>query len=327
MRQLLLGILMCLPAGAQTDITGKWTGGQFTINFKQEGNKLSGTAGPMSSEQYPLQEAALDGDHVTFRIGAFAFDLHIEGKVIRGEAKMGDRMNPVVLERAEAIASGQPLAFEVASVKRSVPDGSHMQSSRLDPGRVTFSGATLGQLIRRAYNVKEYQVSGPDWINSDRFEITAKFPPKYGVDQVLVMLQNLLTERFKVTIRRESKEMPVYALVAGKGGLKIKETEMGQGRTEVSPGKMSASRTNMAHLADVLSTLVDRPIIDMTGLTGVFDVKMEWAPEHSPASENGSADDIYTAIQQQLGLRLEPRKAPMDMLVVERAERTPIENF
>jgi uncharacterized protein (TIGR03435 family) len=326
MKHLLLGVLLCLPLAAQTDITGKWTGSQFTIILKQEGNKLSGTAGPMSSEQYPLQDAAIDGDHVTFRVGTYAFDLHIDGKVIRGQANMGGQMNPVVLERAEASPSG-PLAFEVASVKRTPPDSPRGQSSKLDPGRVTFSGATLGQLIRRAYNVKEYQLSGPDWINTDRFEITAKFPPKYGVDQVVLMLQNLLAERFKLTIRHDTKEMPVYALVPGKGGLKIKEVEMGPGRTDVSPGKMSANRINLAHLADVLSTLVDRPIIDGTGLTGAYDIKLEWAPDHSPAAENGTAADIYTAIQQQLGLRLEPRKAPMDMLVVERADRTPTENL
>jgi uncharacterized protein (TIGR03435 family) len=326
MKRLLLGILMSLPVLAQTDISGKWTGSQFTITFKQDGVKLTGTAGPNSSQQFPLQDAVIDGDHVTFRIGTFSFDLHIDGKVIRGQANLGGTPSPVILERAEALASGQTLAFEVASVKRSPPDAQQGSQSKLDPGHVTFTGATLQALIRRAYDVKNYQISGPDWINTDRYEISAKFPAKYGVDQIVVMLQNLLADRFKLTIRRDTKEMPVYALVLGKGGLKnARETEIGPGGTSLNRGKLTATKINMARLAETLSGQVDRPVIDMTGLTAIYDLTLEWAPDQTAASENGP--DIYTALQQQLGLRLEPRKAPMEVLVVERAERSPTENL
>jgi uncharacterized protein (TIGR03435 family) len=326
MKRLLLGILMSLPVLAQTDISGKWTGSQFTITFKQDGAKLTGTAGPNSSQQFPLQDAVIDGDHVTFRIGTFSFDLHIDGKVIRGQANLGGTPSPVILERAEALASGQTLAFEVASVKRSPPDAQQGSQSKLDPGHVTFTGATLQALIRRAYDVKNYQISGPDWINTDRYEISAKFPAKYGVDQIVVMLQNLLADRFKLTIRRDTKEMPVYALVLGKGGLKnARETEIGPGGTSLNRGKLTATKINMARLAETLSGQVDRPVIDMTGLTAIYDLTLEWAPDQTAASENGP--DIYTALQQQLGLRLEPRKAPMEVLVVERAERSPTENL
>ena len=326
MKRLLLGILMSLPVLAQTDISGKWTGSQFTITFKQDGAKLTGTAGPNSSQQFPLQDAVIDGDHITFRIGTFSFDLHIDGKVIRGQANLGGTPSPVILERAEALASGQTLAFEVASVKRSPPDAQQGSQSKLDPGHVTFTGATLQALIRRAYDVKNYQISGPDWINTDRYEISAKFPAKYGVDQIVVMLQNLLADRFKLTIRRDTKEMPVYALVLGKGGLKnARETEIGPGGTSLNRGKLTATKINMARLAETLSGQVDRPVIDMTGLTAIYDLTLEWAPDQTAASENGP--DIYTALQQQLGLRLEPRKAPMEVLVVERAERSPTENL
>jgi uncharacterized protein (TIGR03435 family) len=328
MKPLLLCLFVCLPVLAQTDITGKWTGSQFTINFKQDGAKLSGTAGPTSSQQFPLQDATIDGDHLTFRVGTYTFDLHMDGKAIRGQANMGGQPTPVILERVEALASGQTLAFEVASVKRTPADAPPGSQSKLDPGHVTFTGVTLQALIRRAYDVKGYQISGPDWINTERYEISAKFPAKYGVDQIVVMLQNLLAERFKLTIRRDTREMPVYALVLGKGGLKnAKETELGPGGISTNPGKMTATKINMARLAEALSNRVDRPVIDMTGLNGIYDLTLEWAPDQTATSDNGPTADIYTALQQQLGLRLESRKAPMELLVVERAERTPTENL
>ncbi|HWC95916.1 MAG TPA: TIGR03435 family protein [Candidatus Sulfopaludibacter sp.] len=325
MRIVFLGIFACFLALAETDVTGKWAGGQFTLNLKQDGTKLTGTAGPMSSEQYPIQDGVIDGDHLTFHLGTFQFDLHIEGAGIKGQAKMGEQNVPVILERVEALQTGGPLSFEVASVKHSSAEG-RGSNMRLDPGRLTCSGVTIKALIRRAYSVQDYQISGPDWLDSERYEITAKFPVKYGVDQIVQMLQNLLAERFKLTIRREKKDMTVYGLVVGKGGLKIHEAEVGNGSTSMNRGKMNAQRINMVHLAEVLSGQVDRPIVDMTGLTGLYSMTLEWAPDANAVSENGPTADIYTAIQQQLGLKLEVRKAPIDMLV-EHAEKNPTENL
>jgi uncharacterized protein (TIGR03435 family) len=113
--------------------------------------------------------------------------------------------------------------------------------------------------------------------------------------------------------------MPVYALVIGKGGLKMKEVEMGPGSSNLSGTKLTARKITMARFAEHLSGLVDRPVVDMTGSPGVYDYDLEW-------TKDAAGPEIYTAIQQQLGLRLETRKAPVEMLVIDRAEKTPIEN-
>jgi uncharacterized protein (TIGR03435 family) len=325
MRKLLLGLAMCALAMAETGVSGKWVGGPFLFTLQQDGNKLSGTGGPGASEQYPLKNGVIEGGRATFSIGTFQFDLHLEGATIKGEVKMEGQTYPVILQRAEAAKAGGPAAFEVASVKPSPPEV-HGSTMHLDPGRLTCSGASLKELIQRAYNIKNYQISGPDWLDTERYEIAAKFPGTYGVDQVVQALQALLVERFRLTVHRESKEMAVYGLVVGKGGFKFQETEIGAGGISGYRGKLVAKKVSMARLAEFLSTRVDRPVIDMTGISGIYDFTLEWAPDGNAPADSGPTADIYTAIEQQLGLKLETRKAPVEMLVIDHAEKVPIEN-
>jgi uncharacterized protein (TIGR03435 family) len=147
------------------------------------------------------------------------------------------------------------------------------------------------------------------------------------------MLQALLMDRFKLAVHREKKDCPMYALVVGKNGPKLHEAEVGrsQSSTERSRGHLTAQRISMPTLAEALSAEVDRPVADMTGLKGAFDLTLEWAPGESQWDARVIADSavkpsIFTALQQQLGLKLEARKGPIEVLVIDHAERVPAEN-
>ncbi len=258
-----------------------------------------------------------------------------------------------ILATATVIAqtpSGTP-AFEVASVKVSAPitDGRVMVSMGGDPGRINYTGLPLRMLIARAYNVKDYQVTGLDAFAGDRYDIVATIPPDTPRDQVPLMLQNLLAERFKLKLHREQKEMPVYGLVVGKGGVKMKEVEPAPGgnrQVRIGMGKLDLPKATFANLADVLSRMLDRPVLDMSENKASYDIALEFTPDEStrggmmgmrmagpgggpgpaPDRPEGSAPNIFTAIQEQLGLKLESRKAPVEILVVDHAEKVPTEN-
>jgi uncharacterized protein (TIGR03435 family) len=163
-------------------------------------------------------------------------------------------------------------------------------------------------------------------LDTERYEVTAKFPAVTGFGEARQMLQTLLTERFQLAVRRESKEMPVYALVVGKDGFRLKETEMGAGGSSSAPGKLTATKMSLNQFAELLSGQLDRPVVDFTGIHGAYDFTLQWAPDTNANSDPGPAADIYVAIQQQLGLKLETRKAPVEMLIIEHANKAPVEN-
>lgn len=288
------------------------------------------------------------------------------------------------------------LTFDVASIKPAAPQqpGRMMMGMRggpgtADPGQVTLSNMPLSRIIMNAYDVKSFQVSGPSWLDSEHFDITAKVPKDATKEQFHVMLQNLLAERFKLQVHKEHKEVPIYALTVAKGGIKIKESAkddqahgaapqdpalqradapppepppMGRdGMPRMAPGRrgamimfgpngfrMQGSHETMAALADVLSNQLGRPVIDMTGLTAEYDYTLNFSPEGlagmrgmpmpmggapvgaGPAPEGGreaeSGPSIFSAVQEQLGLKLESRKGPVDLIVVDSVEKTPTEN-
>jgi uncharacterized protein (TIGR03435 family) len=288
-------------------------------------------------------------------------------------------------------------AFEVASVKPAAPIvgnrvmvGMRGGPGSSDPGQITYNNVTVKNLLMNAYGVKGFQISGPGWLDSERYDIVAKVPRGATKEQFMVMLQNLLTERFKLTLHRERKDLPMYALVVGKNGPKMKESVedaapkggepadgpaavMGThtvdrdgfpvlspaaaGRTAVSLAlmngnvRMTASKQPMSGLAEDLSRQLDLPVVDMTGLTGKYDFTLYFSPEAlvgmrlgappapgPPPGEGGggvpdaSAPDaqsnpsIFTALQEQLGLKLEQRKGPVDLLVIDHLEKVPVEN-
>ncbi len=246
-----------------------------------------------------------------------------------------------------------PPAFEVASVKAAPPPTDNRMRVGMsgDAGRVNFSNVTLINVMTQAYSVKDKQITGPDWLKSERYDIVATLPHGAPRDQIPLMLQSLLADRFKLALHRETKVLPIYALVVEKNGPKLKEAEAaGPLRISMGPkGRNLTGKVSMTRLADTLSNFMDRPVLDMTELKGNFDIDLDWRPDGQPggpgvfgpggggpppegggerreAKENADAPSIFTAVQEKLGLKLEGRKSPIEILIVDHAEKVPTEN-
>lgn len=323
-------ILVCLLGAASlhaADLTGKWSGAPFYMVFHQDGTRLTGSGGPDESEQYPIQDARIEDDHITFKVSDYTFDLRLNGNEIRGEMKNGRNAMPVFLRRVVEGAPSAPAQFDVASVKALGPSPSGQSSMRVTAGRITISNVPLRQIVTRAYNLKDYQVIAPEWMDSERYEITATMPAETPTSRVQEMLRNLLTARFRMAVHKESREMTVYGIVAGKNGPKMKEVAPGPPEFRSSGGRLVGHNVDMAHLAEFLSYQVDRPVVDMSGITTHFDIDLQWTPErHDAAPADTTGPTIFEAIEAQLGLRLETRKAPVEVIVIDRAEKVPLPN-
>ena len=299
-----------------------------------------------------------------------------------------------------------PLTFEVASIKPAgaldpvaIQQGKMRIGMKVDKAMVSIDGFSLKDLVRTAYEVKDYQISGPDWLGTvmgaQRFNVQATMPEGATEKQVPQMLQALLADRFKLVVHRETRDHPVYALVVAKGGPKMKEAEpdppaadasadpaepkkgevvmgtgssqvrisgsmeggkgvtmkggpMGQMKMSMADGKMrmEAAKMDMPMLAEFGGRFLDRPVIDMTELKGnyqvVLDVSMEDLKNVARASgmgammgandagKAGEASDpggssIFNSVQQ-MGLKLEQRKAPLVFIVIDHLEKAPTEN-
>jgi uncharacterized protein (TIGR03435 family) len=250
-------------------------------------------------------------------------------------------------------AADQP-RFEAASVKRM--DRGIIHNS-LGLGTVTLRGDPLKVILMEAFKVKAYQIVGPSWLDEDCFDIVAKMPEGATSDQIPAMLQALLVEKFKLAAHKEARPRPVFALVVDKGGPKFKEADLNFKRMGLRPGEVmfrAAPNTQgfkgamtMAKLAQFLSGRLDRPVQDFTGLKGTYDIDLSWVPDptidRSPsptsytAAQAASGDmsldlpaaptaTLFTAIRDLLGLKLERRNEPVEMLMIEHVERVPIEN-
>lgn len=283
--------------------------------------------------------------------------------------------------QAEAVRAPE---FEVASIKPNHSDGNMIRMGGPDVSRFVATSVTAKMLITFAYNLRDFQVSGgPSWIGTDRFDVDAKvedsvveqlqkLPRAERYDQLRLMMQSLLAERFQLTVTHENKELPVFALVVAKGGPKLTEVQLpppnpngvngpnnappppappaarggaGGGPPTPPPGGMfmsfggkeatlNSNGTGMANLATMLSNQLNRVVLDETGLKGVYSFTLKWTPENvvmngvpAPDTEplDTSGPTIMTAIQEQLGLKLESKKAPVDSINITRIEK-PSEN-
>lgn len=215
----------------------------------------------------------------------------------------------------------QAPAFEVASVKLSA--GGDGLSVNSDPGMVSYSRLTLRMLAAIANRVDMPRVAGgPAWLDEQHYDVVAKLPAGATKDQVPEMLNRLLEERFKLAVHRETKEQKVLALVVAKGGPKLTRSEETRGSSgNISPGGLKVRAATMAILAGMLKYPAHSEVVDRTGIAGTYDVELNWRKD-----DNADGPDLYTAIQEQLGLKLEPGRAPIDTVVVDRAERIPGEN-
>jgi uncharacterized protein (TIGR03435 family) len=222
------------------------------------------------------------------------------------------------------------IAFEVASIKPSAPeDIGHTSVHRhTDKGRLNYVNVSLTDMITDAYRVQPRQVTGPDWLTFTRFDINAKLPEGSDEKQIPEMLQSLLAERFGLKLREETKEQPIYALSVGKSGQKMKQIEKGEGlNSNGHNGRITIkASTTMKNFADNLSRSTDRPVIDQTGLDGVWEFELRYTADGVEATEPDAPPSLSAAVQEQLGLKLTPIKGPVRQLFVEHIDKTPAEN-
>jgi uncharacterized protein (TIGR03435 family) len=245
----------------------------------------------------------------------------------------------------------------------------------VDGALVNCVSLSVRDYLVAAYQLKYYQILGPDWIAGERFDISAKLPEGATRSQVPAMLQALFADRFEMKAHRESKELPVYSLAVMKGGPKLKETPLdeeepnpagGRGAVDVkasggrggvflsfgrgagfsfADNKIVATKLNMQSFVDALGRFLDRPVVDNTGLTGTYDFELPFTPEDFRAMqirsaiaagvvlppealralEGASGDSLFTAVQA-VGLKLESRKSPVDVVVVDSIRKTPTAN-
>lgn len=221
--------------------------------------------------------------------------------------------------------------WDVVTVKPSSPSDQG-DSIHTDGRRVTIERYTVQGMLLFGYGVQKSQVAGvPEWATTERFDIDglATAEGKPNVKQIRRMMQKILNERFGMKLHHEQRVLPVYALTLAKGGSKlVADTKYATGLVEQRNWETNGQQTlqykntSMPELAQTLMFNVDRPVVDQTGLTGRFDVELKWTVDESKAATDiNAAPGLFTAIQEQLGLRLEPTKAPADVLVVDSVER------
>jgi len=215
-------------------------------------------------------------------------------------------------------------AFEAASIKPvEGGDGVHWSS---DPGRLVLTGMSLRNLVITAYGLKNGEYSGPAWLDSVHYTVEAKSPARSSEKEKLVMLQALLADRFKLVTHRETRQVSGYALVVAKGGLKMQRSKAEGSESHGSGNKLTATNLDMARIARHVERVVGEPVIDETHLTVGYDFVLEYTRENrAPSDDLAALPTIFTALPEQLGLKLESRKVPIEMLIVDRCER-PTEN-
>ncbi|HTX37603.1 MAG TPA: TIGR03435 family protein [Bryobacteraceae bacterium] len=275
---------------------------------------------------------------------------------------------------APSLAQGQ--TFEAASImpaNPNLPDGHIVVGMRAplggpgtdDPGRIRYPIISLRFLIGTAYNLKPTEkLTGPDWLDSDFFQIEATMPPATTMEQFRTMLQNLLADRFQLKVHRESKQTAIYALVVAKNGPKLKESKeqqdvplpedafahRPQGPPNLGPDgfpahpnvpaigagifttvgtkgiRLTARQQTMQDLAHTLNAFARRPVVDQTGLTVKYDFVLTFFRPGATTPDGEALPEIFSAIQSQLGLRLETQKGTAETLAVDHVEKTPTAN-
>lgn len=245
-------------------------------------------------------------------------------------------------------AAVDSLKFEVATIKASPPDERGAGIRPLPGGqRYEAVNLTLKGIMVAAYRIKAEQiVGGPSWIDTAHFDMNAKAERSSNIEELHAMLKNLLAEQFKLEFHRETKELPIYSLSVGKGGAKLQPHEaQNAGDTWIDiepdshPGEFlkmvwHARFSPMDYFAFRLGQIMDRPVIDQTGLKGGFDFNLAFTRELPPGMQEGamvngvqvdtSGPTIFEAVQKQLGLRLDRLKGPAEVIVVDRAEKPPV---
>jgi uncharacterized protein (TIGR03435 family) len=364
----LMGLLTVPVSQAQApqaqDITGTWQGSLkagareerivFKISLQENHLKAVMYSIDQGGQGRTVSAITRSGSTIRMAVAArgasYQGKLNSDGKTITGAWTQGGRQSlnlaRATPETALAIPDPPPPPkpmsadatpkFEVATIK---PSESRNTSLQLSPsGLFATAGTSLSILIKFAYDLHRNQiVGGPSWLETERYDVTGK-PDKPGrpnLAQLKAMIQTLLEDRFQLTVRRDKRELPVYAITVAKSGAKLVRNDSDPnglwGGAGIGPRSLSLNNITMAEFATVLQSagsILDRPAVDQTGLGSArYDVTLKWTPDapqpgDEPRADNGDAPpDLFTAFQQQLGLKLESAKAPVDVLVIDHAEK------
>lgn len=241
------------------------------------------------------------------------------------------RLTIALLFALAAQAQQQPAArveFEVVSVKPGDP-ADPSSSSRTTAGGLQMRNTTLNNLVRGAYRLNEFQLEGgPKWVGSQRFNIDAKMPAGVAREQIPLMMQALLADRFKLVFHRETKMLPEYELVIAPGGPKLEATaaeSLNDQSSSQGDRQIRGKALTMTTLANMLISAVGAPVVDRTGLTGKYTISLAFAPMLGTPGDDEPLPTILGVLPQQLGLKLEKTKGPVEVMVIDRAE-LPAEN-
>ena len=235
---------------------------------------------------------------------------------------------PIFLSAAWAFAQPAPPAFDAASIKPSEEPNGNSSGISTKPGRMEARNVTLRRCIRGAYNLPEVQVvGGPKWVDDLRFNIDAKAPGPAGDDELMLMLQTLLAERFQLKLHRETRQLNGYALEVAKSGLRVKPLDQGgecsdSANTGGALSRITEKSCSIAIFARKLAECLHLPVADATGIAGAFNITIEWTPDELRAKAGDAAvgpslDDV---LQREIGLKLQTRKVPTAIIVIDSAE-------
>jgi len=351
-----------------SDISGQWQGTlhgpgrdlRLILKIsKAPDGKLAAVMYSIDQGGQPISASSvsLDGSTVKYAVtvinGSYEGTLSADGNTIEGKWTQGPGTSDLTLVRASADtawaipAPPKPMtatdpSFEVATIKLTPPDQPGKLFTVTPGGRqVLTKGTTMNDLIGFAYSMQPKQlINAPDWFDKDKFDITGQ-PDAEGIpnpDQMKTMMRKLLVDRFQLTFHKDTRVLSVYEIVVGKDGQKLTPTAV-QGNLPslffrgINPADLVVRNATMVEFAGLMqSAVLDKPVVDHTGITGKFDFELKWTPDQgqfetfggikAPATENADAPpDLFTAIQQQIGLKINSTKAPTDVMVIDKVEK------
>ena len=362
-------VVVCLAAAVAAqapNLVGQWQGtlafqGKelrlvFMLAASGQGNTLSATLYSIDQAPNPIP-ATITVQGGAVRIAVAVAGITFDGKLspdsnsIVGTFTQGPGSTPLTLVRAsgdaafpipappKSLAADAPMTFEVATIKPSDPARNIGPAITMRPPDVVTFNTTLGYLMGFAYDLHARQiVGGAPWVESEKYDIVGR-PQAAGVPsmtQFRALLRNLIEERFKLKTHRETRNLPAYTLLVGNNGPKMSRNETNPngppGAGFKAPGVMFVSNATMGDFATVMQgNVLDRPVLDRTGLQGRFDFTLNWTPDESqfrgtgiqvpPAAADAKLPGLFTAIQEQIGLRFESVTAPVEVIVIDGAEK------
>jgi uncharacterized protein (TIGR03435 family) len=342
-----------LTGQAQQDIAGTWQG---TLNVgnparivvkitRSDSGGWTGTLFSIDESPYGtgVQSIALQGPAIRFSVDSFNATyegrLSTDGSSIEGVLTLRGKSPPLNLVRATADtawalpepprsmpAAAKPV-FDVVTIKPSSPDSQGKMIAGVNGRHMLMVNTSVNDIVAFAYGLDPKQIIGaPAWSDSSPYDVdgVTDVEGQPNTRQLRTLYQALLADRFKLIFHREKRTLSVFAITVAKGGPKL--TKSASAATDPTPfysgdGTLKVTNNSLADIADVMKYFVERPVVDQTGLTGRYDFRLKWSPDEAQSSDPNAPPGIFTAIQEQLGLKLVATKAPVDVIVIDHVER------